>query len=121
MNIRLLKVVGFFLLAIWLSGCTTRRDILHAKETVLKDDLFKLRRAIDEFTDDKKKAPQSLDDLVHEGYLRQIPKDPMTNQADWNPIMESDVQSADDWTVGIADIHSSSNLMSTEGTAYSSW
>jgi general secretion pathway protein G len=98
-----------------------RQSILKARETVLKDDLFTLRRTIDEFTYDKKKAPQSLDDLVLQGYLKQVPKDPMTNQADWNPIMEADVQSSDDWAVGIADIHSSSEGTSSEGTAYNTW
>ncbi|HLQ52004.1 MAG TPA: hypothetical protein VK129_10930 [Terriglobales bacterium] len=86
----------------------------------MKDDLFTLRRTIDEFTYDKKRAPQSLDELVQTGYLRRIPKDPMTNEPNWEPVMETDMLS-DGVEIGIADIHSSSRQISTQGTAYDTW
>jgi general secretion pathway protein G len=120
MRVRIAKIVGFLLVTIWLFGCMTGDGILRSKETVLKDDLFTLRHTIDEFTRDKKRAPQSLEELVQAGYLRQIPKDPMTNEPNWEPVMETDVLS-EGVEIGIADIHSSSRQMSTEGTAYSSW
>ena len=101
-------------------GCTTRSDILRSKETVLKTDLFTLRSTIDQFTRDKKRAPQSLEELVQAGYLKKIPTDPMTNDPNWDPVMETDMIS-DDVEIGIADIHSSSNQISTESTAYSTW
>jgi general secretion pathway protein G len=120
MRIRTTKIVGLLLVAMSLSGCAYKRHILHAKETVLKDDLFNIRRAIDECTYDKKRAPAALDDLVTDGYLKQIPKDPMTGKADWNPTMEADA-SFEGTEIGIDDIHSSSNLVSTEGDRYSDW
>ncbi len=120
MRVRTAKIVGLLLVVSWLSGCTTRRDIFRAKETVLKDDLFNIRRAIDEYTYDKKCAPAALDDLVTDGYLKQIPKDPMTGKADWNPIMEADA-SFEGTEIGIDDIHSSSDAIGTDGTAYSTW
>ncbi|SRR5712691_3326749 len=120
MKYRIITFVSLPLIAICLSGCTERRDILRSKETVLKDDLFTLRRTIDEFTYDKKRAPQSLDELVQTGYLRRIPKDPMTNEPNWEPVMETDMLS-DGVEIGIADIHSSSRQISTQGTAYDTW
>src|SRR5438477_7819047 len=57
-----------------------RQSILQAKESVLRQDLDTLRKQIDAYTEDKKKAPQSLDDLVSAGYIKTIPKDPMTSQ-----------------------------------------
>src|ERR1051325_4531299 len=59
------------------------KTIMHARETVLKDDLFKFRSLIDQYAADKGKLPQSLDDLVSAGYMREIPKDPITDQKDW--------------------------------------
>ncbi len=99
-----------------------KRSILRAKETTLRNDLFTLRRMIDEYTYDKKKAPQALDDLVAGGYLKQIPEDPMTHDTNWQVTVEADVmQYLDQTDAGIDDVHSSSNLTSTEGTEYSSW
>jgi general secretion pathway protein G len=65
------------------------RSIIRAKESVLKNNLFTMRTVIDEYTYDKQKAPQTLNDLVSDGYLRQVPVDPMTNNADsWKIVME---------------------------------
>ena len=70
------------------------RSILRAKESVLRNNLFTLRTVIDEYTYDKQKAPQSLEDLVSDGYLRQVPLDPMTGAADWKIIMEDATNTA---------------------------
>jgi general secretion pathway protein G len=118
--IELLIVISIILILVSLSIPTYKQSILRAKETVLKDDLFTLRRTIDEYTYDKKKAPAALDDLVTDGYLKQIPKDPMTGKADWNPIMEADA-SFEGTEIGIDDIHSSSDAMGSDGAAYSTW
>lgn|SRR5689334_8512786 len=99
-----------------------RGHILRANEAVLKEDLYSMRNAIDQYTQDKSKAPQSLDDLVSAGYLRQIPKDPFTNNnTSWQVEQEDVLQSIDQTQPGISDVHSGSNLTSSEGTAYSSW
>ena len=73
------------------------------------------------YTEDKKKAPQSLDDLVSAGYIKTIPKDPMTSQPNWEVVNE-DVRIALDQTEpGISDVHSASNQVGSDGTPYSSW
>jgi general secretion pathway protein G len=96
--------------------------ILHANEAVLKQDLYHMRTAIDQFTQDKNKAPQELNDLVTAGYLHSIPKDPFTHSAEsWQVVQEDVMQSVDQTAPGISDVKSGSNLTSSEGTAYSSW
>jgi general secretion pathway protein G len=119
--IEMMIVISMIIILVSIAVPVYKQSILKARETVLKDDLFTLRKTIDEYTYDKKKAPTSLDDLVTDGYLKQIPKDPMTNQTDWNPTMEADVQDPQDYEIGLIDIHSSSDVISTDGTAYSSW
>jgi general secretion pathway protein G len=97
-----------------------QKTIMHARETVLRDDLFKMRSLLDQYAADKGKLPQSLDDLVTEHYLREIPKDPITDKPDWAPASGDDVYSTEGGT-GITDVHSSSGDTSTEGTPYSEW
>ena len=98
------------------------RSIIRAKESVLKNNLFTLRTVIDEYTYDKQKAPQSLQDLVEQGYLRQIPGDPITGTADsWKIIMEDAQSSVSQTEPGIFDVRSGSDKMSLEGTPYSDW
>ncbi|GIU77017.1 MAG: type II secretion system pseudopilin OxpG [Bryobacteraceae bacterium] len=98
-----------------------QKSVIRARETVLRQNLFTLRTVIDEYTYDKAKAPQSLEDLVREGYLRQIPIDPMTGQADWEVIMEDAVTSVNQTEPGIFDVRSRSTARSLEGTPYNEW
>jgi general secretion pathway protein G len=94
----------------------------HAHEAALKQDLHSMREAIDQYTQDKNKAPQSLEDIVSAGYLARIPVDPFTHSADTWQIVNEDVLTALDQTQpGITDVHSGSDTTSSEGTAYSSW
>lgn len=96
--------------------------ILHANEGVLKQDLYHMRTAIDQYTQDKGKAPQALEDIVTAGYLHAIPKDPFTHATDtWQVVQEDVLQSIDQTAPGISDVKSGSNLISSEGTAYSTW
>jgi general secretion pathway protein G len=98
------------------------RSIQRAKESVLKNNLFSLRTVIDEYTYDKQKAPQSLQDLVSNGYLRQVPMDPMTSSADsWKIIMEDASNTVNQTEPGIFDVRSGSDKTSSEGTPYSEW
>ena len=99
-----------------------QRSITGTKESLLKNNLFTMRTVIDEYTYDKQKAPQTLQDLVDQGYLRAIPLDPMTgsNQS-WRVIMEDAVSSVDQTSPGIYDVHSGSDKKSLEGTMYSEW
>jgi len=98
-----------------------KKSVDRAKESVLKQNLFTLRTVIDEYTYDKARAPQSLQDLVSEGYLRQIPVDPMTGESDWTVIIEDAVQSVNQNEPGIYDVRSKSDKRSLEGTPYTEW
>jgi general secretion pathway protein G len=98
------------------------RSIQRSKESVLKNNLFTLRTVIDEYTYDKQKAPQTLQDLVSDGYLRQVPIDPMTNSAEtWKLIMEDATNTVNQTEPGIYDVRSGSDGTSLEGTPYSEW
>lgn len=99
-----------------------RTHLLHAHEAVLKEDLYSMRNAIDQYTQDKSKAPQDLNDVIAAGYLRALPRDPFTNSdTTWQTVQEDVLQSIDQTQPGISDVHSGSNAVSSEGTAYSSW
>src|SRR5579871_3473290 len=96
------------------------RSIIRARESVLKNNLFTMRNVIDEYTYDKQKAPQNLQDLVSEGYLRQIPIDPMTGSSDsWKVIIEDTLNAVNQTEPGIFDVRSGSDKTSLEGTPYS--
>lgn len=97
-----------------------QKTILATREAVLRDDLFKLRSLLDQYAADKQKLPQSLDDLVSGGYLREIPKDPITGQADWNVVTGEDPNSSSAES-GVTDVHSSAADASSDGTPYSEW
>ena len=99
-----------------------QKSILRTRETVLRNNLMTLRTVIDEYTYDKQKAPQSLQELVQEGYLREVPKDPVTDSnTTWRIVMEDAVQSVNQTEPGIFDVHSGSDKMSLDGTPYSDW
>jgi general secretion pathway protein G len=96
--------------------------VRQAREAVLKEDLHVLRDAIDSYTADKQKAPQSLDDLVQEGYLRAIPVDPMTRSAEtWVTDSSDSLHSLDQTDPGIDNVHSGDQEQGSDGQPYSSW
>jgi general secretion pathway protein G len=97
-----------------------QRTIVATREAVLRDDLFKMRSLIDQFAADKGRLPQSLDELVSEGYMREVPLDPFTSEKDWAVTTGEDPNSTDGQS-GMTDIHSSSTDVSTEGTPYNEW
>lgn len=95
---------------------------LRSRETTLKTNLHTLRDVIDQYTADKKKAPQSLQDLIEGGYLRELPLDPITGQHDtWVADFSTSVSSSDQTDTGITDVHSGSSGRSSEGTLYNTW
>ena len=98
------------------------QSVRHAKEAVLKEDLRTLRSAIDSYTVDKQKAPQTLEDLVQSGYIKSMPKDPFTNRTDtWVPAQDDTLMSLDQTDSGINDVHSGAPGAAGDGTSYSSW
>ena len=99
-----------------------QKSIIRAKESVLRNNLFTLRTMIDEYTIDKQKAPESLQDLVSEGYLRQIPQDPMTgSDQTWRTIMEDSPIGGGTSAPGIFDVKSGSDKTALDGSLYADW
>jgi len=96
--------------------------VRQAREAVLKEDLHIMRAAIDSYTADKQKAPQSLEDLVNEGYLKKIPVDPMTRTTDsWQTTTSDALHSLDQTEPGIDDVHSGSTEQGSDGQPYTEW
>src|SRR3954465_8531445 len=120
--VELMVVIPIIVILITMAIPIYNKTILRSKETVLKQNLFTLRTVIDNYTFDKQKAPHSLQELVSEGYLRTVPKDPMTgsNQT-WRTIQEDAVQSVNQAEPGIFDVKSGSDKMGLDGTPYAEW
>jgi general secretion pathway protein G len=120
--IELMIVISLILILVSISIPAYNQSILRAKESVLKQDLFQLRSLISQYTLDKQKAPQSLDDLVEAGYIKQIPNDPMTgSNSTWTVEQEDSLMSVDQQDPGISDVHSGAEQISSDGTAYTTW
>jgi general secretion pathway protein G len=122
--IELMIVISIILILVSVALPAYNQSILRARESVLKQNLFTLRSVISQYTLDKQKAPQSLDDLVSAGYLKQLPVDPMTGKNDtWAPDQEEGtIMSIDEQDQGgIIDVHSGSEGVGTDGTAYNTW
>jgi general secretion pathway protein G len=121
--IELMIVISIILILVSVALPAYNQSIWRARESVLKQNLFAMRSVISQYTLDKQKAPQSLDDLVTGGYFKQIPKDPMTARNDtWTVEEETDtIITADQQEPGIYDVHSGSAGIGSDGTAYNTW
>ena len=119
--IEMIIVIAIISILASIAAVSYQRSIWRAREAVLRNDLFALRSSIDQYTLDKQKAPQSLDDLASAGYIKAVPKDPITNAADWVTVQEDSLMAIDQTQPGIVDVHSASSTASTDGTVYSSW
>jgi general secretion pathway protein G len=120
--IELMIVMAIIVILIGMAVPYYQKSILRSRETVLRSNLFSMRSMIDEYSFDKQKAPQTLEDLVHDGYLREIPKDPITNSNDtWRLVMEDAGQSVNQTEPGIFDVHSGSDKTGLDGTPYADW
>jgi len=118
----LMIVITIILILLAMAGGRYERSVTRAKEAALKQDLWVMRHGIEQYSLDKLTAPQSLEDLVQAGYLREVPLDPITKQADWHVSYEDVAMSPDQNGTGITDVHSSSDLLSPfENTPYSTW
>ena len=118
--LELMIVISVIIILVSIALPQYQKTIMHARETVLRDDLFKMRSLLDQYAADKGKLPQSLDDLVTEHYLREVPKDPITDAKDWTVVTGEDPYSTEGAS-GVTDVHSSSGDTSTEGTPYGEW
>jgi general secretion pathway protein G len=120
--IELMIVIFIIAILVGIAAPVYKGHVLRAREAVLKEDLMTMRQAIDQYTQDKNKAPQSLEDLVSANYIRAIPQDPITHSTEtWQLVQEDVNETLEQTQSGITDVHSGSNDISSEGTAYSSW
>ena len=120
--IELLVVIALIAILASMGMAQYRQGIVHAREAVLKTDLFDLRDAIDQYYADKNQYPGSLDALVTDGYLRKIPVDPFTNAADsWQTVPSEADPNNPTAAPGIYDVKSGSDGMSLDGTKYADW
>jgi general secretion pathway protein G len=120
--LEMMIVITIILILASIAGGRYEKSVLRAKEATLKQDLFVMRQAIQQYTLDKEAAPTSLDDLVQSKYISAIPKDPMTNRADWHTESEDVLLTPEQTSSGITDVHSSSTATSPfENTPYNTW
>ena len=121
--LEMMVVITIILILLSLATGRYQQSVVRAKEASLKQDLAVMRKAIDQYTLDKLAAPQSLDDLVSAGYLREVPTDPITLKKDWIVDFETDVLfSPEQSSTGVSNVHSASDRVSPfEGTAYNTW
>jgi general secretion pathway protein G len=119
--IELMIVITIMLILIGMAAASYGTIVRQAREAVLKYDLRTMREMIDHYTDDKQTAPQSLEDLSHAGYLREIPIDPMTRAKEWMPKYDSVYLGTDQTNTGLVDVSSKSGGTALDGTMYSDW
>ncbi len=119
--IELMVVLAIIGILITIAQPNLKRSIIRAREAVLREDLFQMRDAIDQFYTDNGKYPPTLNDLTNtqeraKSYLRDIPRDPFTGGADWITVAPEDSEEG-----GVFDVHSASPLVAQDGTAYNTW
>ena len=107
--LEMLIVISIMIILLSIAMPLYNQSVVRSREAVLRNDLFELRSLISQYTLDKQKAPQSLDDLVTGGYIKVVPKDPMTNEANWEVVQEDVLLAVDQQDPGISDVKSASN------------
>ena len=115
-------MIAMFIMVILISVAvpTYERSVRHARETVLKENLWQMRRAIDQYTADKGKLPSSLEDLVEAKYLHEMPTDPIVEKAEWNEVQGENTMS-EDGESGVTDVKSLAEGQDSDGKAYSEY
>jgi len=119
--LELMIVISILAILMAIAAPIYNQSIIQARESVLRSNLSTLRNVISQYTLDKQKAPQSLDDIVQAGYLRQVPFDPMTRLPNWEVVQEDITMAVDQQEPGITDVHSASGATASDGTVYSTW
>ena len=118
--LELMIVISILIILVSVALPQYQKTTMHARETMLRYDLDTMRKLIDQYSADKGKLPQSLDDLVSAGHMRGVPKDPITDNKDWTIETGDDPYSTEGGT-GVTNVHSSASEVSTDGTPYSEW
>jgi general secretion pathway protein G len=119
--LEMMIVISIIIILMAIAIPNYNRTVIQSRESVLRSNLSTLRSVISQYTLDKQKAPQSLDDLVQARYLRQIPVDPMTKETNWEVVQEDMLMAVDQQEPGITDVKSASPGTATDGTAYNTW
>jgi general secretion pathway protein G len=119
--LEMIIVISIMIILISIALPMYNQSIVRSREAVLRNDLFELRSLISQYTLDKQKAPMGLDDLVTAGYIKVVPKDPMTGEPNWEVVQEDVLLAVDQQDPGISDVKSASNATGSDGTAYSTW
>jgi len=120
--IELLVVLALIVILSTMGMAQYRSSVVHARETVLKEDLFRLREAIDQYYADKNQWPSTLDALVSEGYLRKLPDDPFTKSATtWQTVPAEPDPNNPSAEPGVYDVKSGSEATALDGTKYADW
>ena len=120
--IELLVVTALVVVLASLALVGYQNSVVRAREAVLIEDLFRLRDAIDQYYADKNKWPQSLQDLVADGYVRKVPEDPITNSADsWQTVPAEPDPGNPSSEPGVFDVKSGSDRTALDGTPYAEW
>jgi general secretion pathway protein G len=119
--LELITVVAIIGILVSIALPNYRAALMQSREAVLKEDLYRFRDLIDQYYADKGKYPASLEALIEDGYLKKMPLDPMTGEANWEPVpAESDPDNPTE-TPGIQDVRSASEMISMAGTPYNEW
>jgi general secretion pathway protein G len=119
--LELIVVISIIAILLSIIIPTYSRSLISARERALRSDLNLLRTAIWDYTFDKQKAPQGLDDLRAAGYIDKIPNDPMTHEPNWEVVEDEYLLTPEQQDPGVIDVHSASGAISSDGTTYSSW
>ena len=120
--IELLVVVSVIVILATMAMSQHKTTVIHTRETVLKEDLFRMRDAIDQYYADKNEYPAALDTLVSDGYMRAVPKDPFTDRADtWQTVPSDPDPNNPTAAPGVYDVKSGSDATGLDGTKYSDW
>lgn len=122
--IELMVVLAIMGILITIAQPSLKQSIIKAREAVLKENLFQMREAIDQYYADNGKYPEQLADLINSedasrSYLRGIPRDPFTNAEDW--ITVAPAEGGEESEGGVFDVHSASELLALDGSAYNTW
>jgi len=120
--IELLVVLSLIVILATMGMTQYRSSVIHAREAVLREDLFRMRDAIDQYYADKNQWPSTLDALVSDGYMRKIPIDPVTNSTDsWQTVPAEADPANPSAEPGIYDVKSGASGTALDGSSYSDW
>lgn len=118
--LELMIVISIIIILVSVALPQYQKTIMHARETMLRYDLDTMRKLIDQYAADKGKLPQSLQDLVTAGYMREVPTDPFTDLKEWREDMGDDVYSTEGGS-GLIDVHSKADEVDPQGKPYADY